>query len=76
MPGGTGLKFDDWNNSKRTTGMVKGSNTGIKSTGLGSGVFNAGMVALDNQEDMVALDTGLVMDVWDPVWAAILAGEM
>jgi hypothetical protein len=56
--------------------MVKGSNTGIKSTGLGSGVFNAGMVALDNQEDMVALDTGLVMDVWDPVWAAILAGEM
>lgn len=74
MPGGTGLKFDDWNNSKKTSGAVKG---GVKKgSGLGSGVFNAGMVALDNQEDLEALSTGLVMDIWDPVWAAILAGEM
>jgi hypothetical protein len=73
MPGETGLKFDDWKNSKKPTGMVKG---GSKDTGLGFGLFNAGGIALDNQEDMAALDTGLVLDIWDPVLAAILAGEM
>jgi hypothetical protein len=70
---GGGIKISCY--KPETNAMAK-TDSFEKELGAGIGGYGPGQVQGMLSEDLDALEIGVVLEVWDPVLMAILAGEM